>query len=395
METREQAVETGDQLGRSEMLPALDLEVVVGIEHASSVLGPSLDAHPSLSDQLDRRHYGFGPGQEVSDRVLHGPRIAVRDEAPFIVGQATQGFEQRLVHLTTQPDPLPQGGRIDALQTDRGRRHLGSLYRPLVRGKFPPTIWSMRRALVVLIAVTVVIGPAVSVAGEPWRPGIERAIRYAEGRSGSISFAVIGPAGRMYGYRRAQPVPSASVIKVMFMTAYLRQPSVHDRALHDDDRSLLGPMIKRSDNEAATRIADLLGPGPINRLARVAGMREFRYTRPWGLSTVSARDQASFMFRLERYIPERHESYARYLLSHIARSQRWGLGRLNRPNWDLFFKGGWGTGTGAVCHQVAFLERGDKRIAVAIMILDSPDHAYATETSRALGDRLLDDLPES
>ena len=177
------------------------------------------------------------------------------------------------------------------------------------------------------------------------------------------------------------------------MAAYLRQPSVRDRAIDDDDRSLLDPMIRRSDNDAATRVADLLGPAPINRLATRAGMRDFRYTRPWGQSTVSARDQVSFFFRFERYIPERHERYARYLLSHIVKSQRWGLGRLNRPNWQLFFKGGWGSGTGAVCHQVAFLERGDERIAAAVMILGSPDHAYATETLRAIGDRLLDDLP--
>jgi hypothetical protein len=252
----------------------------------------------------------------------------------------------------------------------------------------------MRRvsgAIVILLVLS--SAPALSGAGERWRPGMDRAIRYADGRSGSISFAVIGPAGRMYGYRRAAEVPAASVIKVMFMAAYLRRSSVRDRALNDDDRALLGPMIRRSDNDAATRIADLLGPDPINRLARASGMRDFRYTRPWGLSTVSARDQVSFMYRLERYIPERHEKYARYLLSHIVRSQRWGLGRVNRPNWDLFFKGGWGSGTGAVCHQIAFLERGDKRIAVAIMILDSPSHPYATETLRAIGDRLLDDLP--
>lgn len=197
----------------------------------------------------------------------------------------------------------------------------------------------------------------------------------------------------MYGSRRATRVPSASVIKAMFMTAYLRHPSIRDRQLRDSDRSLLGPMIKRSDNDAATRIADFLGPARIERLARIAEMRDFHYTRPWGQSTVSARDQARFFFRLERYIPKRHEGYARYLLSRVVRSQRWGIGRLNRPNWRFFFKGGWGSGSGAVCHQVAFIERDNKRIAVAIMITSSPSHEYATETLRAVADRLLDDLP--
>jgi len=252
----------------------------------------------------------------------------------------------------------------------------------------------MRRFLVVLLAATMLGVLAPVRAGDPWRPGVERAIRYTERRSGEVSFAVVGPAGRLHGHRRASRVPTASVIKVMFMVAYLRHPDVRDRQLRDSDRALLGPMIRRSDNDAATRIADYLGPRRINRLARNAGMRHFHYTRPWGLSQTSARDQALFMFELERYIPERHERYARYLLSHIVESQSWGIGQLYRPNWRFFFKGGWGSGTGWVCHQVAFLEREGKRIAVAIMIRNSPSHDYATQTLRGVAERLLDDLPK-
>jgi beta-lactamase class A len=216
---------------------------------------------------------------------------------------------------------------------------------------------------------------------------------FAERREGSVRFAVIAPDGRMFRYRARGTVPAASVVKVMFMAAYLRRPPVRDRALRDADRALLGPMIKRSDNAAATRIADLLGPRPLNRLARVSGMRDFRYTRPWGLTRTSARDQVRFMFRLERYVPNRHERYARYLLSHITESQRWGIGRLVRPRWRFFFKGGWGSGTGRVGHQVAFIERGDRRIAVAMLTEHSPSHGYANETLHGLAARLLRALP--
>ena len=254
----------------------------------------------------------------------------------------------------------------------------------------------MKRLGAVLIAMTCLYAALGSIVGaaEPWRPGVARAERYAEGRAGSVSFAVIAPGGRMYGYRRAEDVPSASVIKAMFMVAYLRHPDVKDRTIRDSDRALLGPMIKRSDNDAATKVADFLGPRRINRLAAISDMRDFHYTRPWGLSTTSARDQARFFFRLERYVPERHEGYARYLLSHIVESQRWGIGRVHRPNWRFFFKGGWGSGTGLVNHQAAFLERGPLRIAIAIMTRDNPSHDYGSETLRAVAERLLDDLPE-
>jgi hypothetical protein len=181
-------------------------------------------------------------------------------------------------------------------------------------------------------------------------------------------------------------------MKVMFMAAYLR--SARGRDLNDNDRDLLRPMITRSANPPATTIANRLGSGPINRLARDARMRHFTYRRPWGSSSVTAGDQVRFLFRLGSFIPDRHERYARFLLSHVIEAQRWGIGELRRPNWRFFFKGGWGSGSGAVCHQVAFLERGDLRIAVTVMITNSPSHAYATDTLRGVFRRLLEDLPK-
>lgn len=226
-----------------------------------------------------------------------------------------------------------------------------------------------------------------------WPPDVSRAERYASRRSGNVTFAVIGPNGGSFRSDAFTRVPAASVMKVMFMTAYLR--SARGRDLNDRDRSLLKPMITRSANGPATTIANELGPRPINKLARDARMRHFTYRRPWGSSSITAADQARFMFGLDRFIPARHERYARYLLAHVVKSQRWGIGDLSKPNWHVFFKGGWGAGTGDVSHQVAFIERDDMRIAIAVMITDSPSHAYATRTLRGVFERLLDDLPKA
>lgn len=243
-----------------------------------------------------------------------------------------------------------------------------------------------------ILIVAVIVAVLVPGSASAWPPDVSRAERYAAGRQGSVGFAVIGPNEGNFNSRAFRDVPAASVMKVMFMTAYLRR--ARGRELTDDDRSLLRPMITRSANEPATRIANLLGPRPINKLARDAGMKHFQYRRPWGSSTVNAAEQARFMYRLERFIPQRHRSYARYLLSHVVRSQRWGIGELTKPNWRFFFKGGWGSGTGAVCHQVAFLQRDGMRIAVAVMITNSPSHDYATNTLKGVFERLLAELPK-
>ena len=206
-----------------------------------------------------------------------------------------------------------------------------------------------------------------------------------------MAFAVIARRGKIDGFRMARTAPAASVFKAMLMVAYLRMR--HDRRLTGADRLLLGPMIRRSDSIAATLVRDAVGQARVERLARRARMRDFRYHPVWGLSRTSPRDQARFMFRLRSFVPGRHRPYARHLLSHVVESQRWGIGRLRLRGWTLFLKGGWGSGTGRVDHQVALLKRGRRRLSLAIFTQFNPSHRYGKQTLRGVAARLLRGLP--
>jgi hypothetical protein len=223
-----------------------------------------------------------------------------------------------------------------------------------------------------------------------WRPDVAAARRYARQRQGDIAFAVIDQRGREYDYRAATTAPAASVFKVMLLASFLRMWD--GRGISPRDRGLLAPMIRRSDSVAATEVRDLVGRRRIERLARVAGMRDFRYRWVWGESRTSPRDQVSFMEHLMSYIPKDHRPYARYLLSHVIGPQRWGIGRVVPRGWTLYLKGGWGSGSGRVDHQVALLRRGRHRIALALFTQFDPDHAYGKQTLRGLAARLLKGL---
>jgi beta-lactamase family protein len=244
--------------------------------------------------------------------------------------------------------------------------------------------------LVCLLIAAVGTGSARERRPDPpeWRPHIAEAKRYANRRAGEVAFAAIDERGRIRGLHMASTAPAASVFKVMLLVAYLRKRD-GDR-LSNHDRALLGSMVRRSDNVAATTVRDIVGRARIERLARVSGMRDFRYHWIWGMSRTSPRDQARFMYRLESYIPKAHRPYARYLLSHVARSQSWGIGRVALPpGWKLFFKGGWGSGTGLVDHQVALLKRKRRKVALAIFTQLDPGHGYGKRTLRGVAARLL------
>ena len=211
---------------------------------------------------------------------------------------------------------------------------------------------------------------------------------YARTRLGHVSFAVRTPR-HGYGFRSRTTARSASVVKAMLMVAYLNHASVRGRDLTAEDRALLGPMIRWSSNAAATRVRDFVGNSALEHLARRARMPRFRAMPIWGASVTSAGDQSRFFLRIDRLTVERHRAYAMRLLNTIVRGQRWGVARARPSAWALYFKGGWGSGTGAVDHQVALLRRGERRVSVAILTTGNPSHSYGKETLRGVARRLL------
>ena len=235
------------------------------------------------------------------------------------------------------------------------------------------------------------LAPAAFADGpklDRWRPGLEQARSYAASRTGTISFAV-RTRHKLYRSDAYRTYPSASVVKAMLMAAYLNHDTVRHRPLGGGDTALLAPMIRWSDNIAATRIRNFVGNGALEHLARRVGMGRL-YTHPiWGSTAITAAGQTKLFLRIDRYVVRRHRATAMRLLGSIVPEQRWGIAQAAPRSWALYFKGGWGSGTGAVDHQVALLRRGRRRIALAILTSGSPDHAYGKQTLQGVARKLL------
>lgn len=226
-----------------------------------------------------------------------------------------------------------------------------------------------------------------------WRPNIHSAIEYQRRRRGDIAFAV-RTAGALYGYRLDHQEWSASVLKAMLMVAYLDRPSVAGRALNAYDKLLLYPMITRSDNAAADAVDEIVGASGLQTLATRVGMTHFAAAEPiWGESEITARDQTKFFLHIDSYIVPRHRAYAMRLLASIVSTQRWGIGEVAPKGWKLYFKGGWGYGTGLIDSQIALLTQGCTRVSIAVLTMHDGSHAYGKQTLKVIFRKLLRGLP--
>jgi hypothetical protein len=248
----------------------------------------------------------------------------------------------------------------------------------------------VRRPAAIALLLLGLAAPAAAAAPPPgWRPDTAAARAWAAQRTGDVSFAV-RTEQRGWSWRAATTYRSASVVKAMLMVAYLRRPDVRSRPLRAEERALLAPMIRFSDNDAADAVSARVGLGRLSALGHRAGMRHFAPYPSWGGSSIAAIDQARFFLRIDRLVPKRHRAYAMALLRGITEFQRWGIARAVPRGWRIAFKGGWGRGvTREVNHQAALLTNGRLRVSIAVMTADNPSHEYGTATQRGVAARLL------
>jgi len=225
----------------------------------------------------------------------------------------------------------------------------------------------------------------------PSAAGIAAAEAYLDGRAGSNGFAVVDTAGQLSGVRMHERFHSASLVKAMLLVAYLRMLDAQHRGLDAASMALLYPMIHVSDNDAASAVFAIVGGAGLTELAQAAGMTDFALDPggAWGLTEISAADQARFFYEQDQLIPPQFVSYARGLLSGIAADQSWGIPAAARPAFDVFFKGGWLPETGWTVNQAARLERPGQTIALAVLTAGDPSMLYGEQTLQGATARLL------
>jgi D-alanyl-D-alanine dipeptidase len=229
----------------------------------------------------------------------------------------------------------------------------------------------------------------------PPRKRVRAVQRYLRARGAVNSWALIDNWGRLRSFAPHRVYVSASLVKAMLLTSYLR--GIGNRMPDAGERASLGPMITESSNDAADTIYYRVGDAALYRLARVAHMTRFSIASYWGNAQFSAEDQARFFNRIDRLVPKKSRGYARGLLSSIVFYQRWGFASsAAAAGFKTFFKGGWrSTGGGRLVHEAALFERGDTRVSMAVLTDGNPSHEYGTETLRGVARRTFGARPRA
>jgi beta-lactamase class A len=248
----------------------------------------------------------------------------------------------------------------------------------------------VRSAALTALVLAAFAVDAAATDRHPWRDAYRDAARFEHGRLGRVSFAIVDSRGVMHTFHGNRRYQSASLAKAMILVSYLNRPDVRHDALTKSERKLLGPMITRSDNDAASRVYMAVGPRGLAHLARRARMTGFASSYKWGGTQMTAADQARFFYRIDKLLPRRHRAYALGLLAHVIPEQRWGIADAVPAGARVYFKGGWRPSAGGwIVHQAALLESGNRRVALAVLTDHDRDEKYGRATIRGLARRLL------
>ncbi len=180
----------------------------------------------------------------------------------------------------------------------------------------------------------------------PFEPAL---LAYLASRPGDVTVAV-GVRGRpeVFGYTRgATRNYTASIVKVAIMASVMDRARREGRELTAWERSQIEPMIRVSDNSAASTLWDDVGQGPVVAdVMRRMGARDVIIGPGalWGLTQTSAADWVAvlrhFSASTSAIITDSNRAYADYLMSHVSSDQDWGV-TAGPPAGTVRVKNGW------------------------------------------------------
>lgn len=190
--------------------------------------------------------------------------------------------------------------------------------------------------------------PAQAVTSlPPGAAGLQSALaRYAAIGGHTMSVGVYDErTGRNYRFRPAATYDNASIVKVNILETVLWRAQNEHRWLTAWEQQQAVPMIRNSDNDAATRLWNHVGGSRgVAAYDRAVGLTSTRFDPQgrWGLTTSTVGDELVLLRAVGNGrgpLNARSRQYVRSQMSAVTPWQRWGVSA--GPSGGVELKNGW------------------------------------------------------
>ncbi|WP_433292376.1 serine hydrolase [Actinoplanes sp. CA-030573] len=177
---------------------------------------------------------------------------------------------------------------------------------------------------------------------------LDAALKKLDATSPEFSVAVLDKkTGQRYAYRGTEKYDTASIVKAQILACML----LHDQdAGHDPtsgEMTLAKPMIRLSDNNAATSLFQHVGGrSGLTRCNKRLGLSQTVVNSSWGLTRTTADDQIRLLSELvdtKGPLDTDSRKTAFTLMNTVSEAQDWGVPSIAKAGETTTVKNGWDT----------------------------------------------------
>ena len=192
---------------------------------------------------------------------------------------------------------------------------------------------------------------------------------------------------------------SASVVKVIILSALLRKAQQQHRSLTRTESKLAWSMITESDNNAASALWNDTGRYYLQHFLNLARMNE-THLGPggyWGLTQITAGDETvllQLLLNANSVLTSGSRGYVQYLMSKVIASQRWGVPAGAPTSLTVHVKNGWLplAPYGWRINSIGDFTGHGGGYSIVVLTQDNPSMIYGIDTIEAVARAVNQDL---
>jgi len=174
------------------------------------------------------------------------------------------------------------------------------------------------------------------------------ALKKLDATSPEFSVAVLDKrTGERYEYRGTAKYDTASIVKAQILACMLLHDQDAGHAPTASEMALAKPMIRNSDNNAATSLFQHVGAkSGVTKCNKRIGLTQTVVNSSWGLTRTTADDQVRLLSKLvdtEGPLDTASRKTAFTLMNTVSAGQRWGVPSIAKSRETTTVKNGWDT----------------------------------------------------